>query len=390
MEGLAAVNDPPWAPADLTAAEALHAEGMALYRDEYFGDAAAKLQAALARLEAIDEAFQALVLGKLADGVALLAAGQNAQAAAEFEAVLNWMPGSAEAAQGLAAARQGADAEVLLGEANRLIDRGEFGAAEQRLNAVPPGRLRQGVGEARARIEAVRRQDRFNRGMSAGYRHLDRAEWAQAEAAFSEALRADPASTAVQDALQELRRRRAEAELARLGEQAEAELEDGNWVAAQPLLERIRELAPNDAQAADRLARVNRLVDVERRVDAHLAKPERLSTKGVRDQVAGLLADAEAQGGHGARIDAKLLKLREAFGAWTHAVKLTLRSDNRTEVLMLPGRPLGRFRELELEVLPGDYVVSARRTGYREVRLRVQVPPGSAPQTLEAVCNERF
>ena len=390
MESLAGVNDPPWAPADLTAAEVLHAEGMALYRDEYFGDAAAKLQAALARLEAIDEAFQALVQRKLADGGALLAAGQNAQAGAEFEAVLTWMPGSAEAAQGLAAAQQGAEAEVLLGEANRLIDRGELAAAEQQLNAMPPGRLRQGVGEALARIETARREDRFNRGMSAGYRHLDRAEWAQAEAAFTEALRADPASTAVQDALQELRRRRAEAELTGLGAQVEAELEDGNWLAAQALLQRVRELAPNDARTADRLARVDRLVDVERRVDAHLAKPERLSTKGVRDQVADLLAEAAAQGDLGTRIDAKVLKLREVFGVWTRAVKLTLRSDNRTEVRMLPGRSLGKFRELELEVLPGDYVVSGRRTGFREVRLRVQVPPGSAPLTFEAVCNERF
>ena len=390
MERFAAVNDPPWAAVDFSAAETLHAEGMAFYRDEHFGNAEAKFQAALARLEAIDEAFRDTVRRKLADGEALLAGEKNAQAAAEFEAVLNWMPGSAEAAQGLAATQRKAEAEVLLGEANQLIDRGEFAAAKQRLNAMPAGRLRQGVDKALARIEGAGRQDRFKRSMSAGYRHLDRAEWAEAEAAFKEALQADPASAAAQDALRDLSRRRSEAELARLGTEAEAELEDENWPAAKALLERARELAPNDAKTADRLARVNRLVDLERRIDANLAKPQRLSSKGVRNRVAELLAEAAAEGDHGARIDAKILNLRELFATWTRTVRLTLRSDNRTEVRISPGRALGKFRQLQLEVLPGDYVAIGRRRGFREVRLRVPVPPGSDPLTFEVVCNERF
>ncbi|MCY3794783.1 MAG: hypothetical protein OXG51_10465 [Gammaproteobacteria bacterium] len=390
MERLAAVSDPPWATADFTAAETLQAEGMALYRDEYFGDAAAKFQAALARLEAIDTDFEELVQHKLAEGEALLAAEQHEQAAAEFEAILNWMPQSVEATQGLATVHQGAEARVLLGEANQLIDQGEFAAAEQRLNAIPPGQLIQGVGESRARIEATRRQDRYSRSMSAGYRHLDGAEWALAEAAFAEALRAKPKSTAAQDALQDLRRQRSEAELARLGIEVEAELEDQNWPAAQALLQRIRALAPNDARAVDGLARVDRLADVERRIDAHLAAPQRLSTKGVRDQVAALLADAQARDDHGSRIDAKLLQLREVFEAWTQRVKLTLRSDNRTEARISPGRALGKFKELQLEVFPGNYVAIGRRAGFREVRLPVAVPPGSPPLTFEVVCNERF
>ncbi|MYF49350.1 MAG: hypothetical protein F4220_04270 [Gammaproteobacteria bacterium] len=110
----------------------------------------------------------------------------------------------------------------------------------------------------------------------------------------------------------------------------------------------------------------------------------------MRDQVAELLAEAQARDDHGPRIDAKLLELREVFTAWTQAVKLTLHSDNRTEVRISPGRALGKFRELQLEVLPGDYVASGRRAGFREVRLPVAVPPGSPPLTLEVFCNERF
>ena len=306
-ESLVGVSDPPWAAVDFSTAETLHAEGMELYRDEYFGDAATKFQAALAHLEAIHEGFEELVQRKLAEGEALLVAEQHEQAAEEFEAILNWMPRSSEAAQGLATAQKGSEANVLLGEAKQLIDRGELAAAEQLLNTIPTRQLRQGVGEARARIEATRRQDRFSRSMSAGYRHLDLAELDQAEAAFAEALQANPTSPAAQDALQDLRRQRSEAELARLGTEVEAELEEQNWPAAQALLQRIWALAPNDARTADRLARVDRLVEVERLIDAHLAAPQRLSTKGVRDQVDALLVETRARDDHGARIDSKLL-----------------------------------------------------------------------------------
>ncbi len=390
MERLAVVDEPPWDAEEFAAAEELRRQGMALYRDEYFGDAAARFQGALTRLTAIGDAFEALVRHRLATGQSFLDTGNYRAAIAEFEAVLHWQPGLAEAANGLATAEQGVEALALLQEANQLIERGELRAAEKTLQAVPSGLLRPGVGDARARIVALRRQDRFKGSMSSGFAHLDRGEWAQAEAAFQAALQADPGSVAAQEALEDVRRRQIDAELATRRTEVEAALNAERWPEAQASLRRIRQLAPNDALAADRLVRVAWLVDIEGRIDAFLSQPGRLATTAVRNQAADLLVEAAKRGDHGVRIGGKLVDLRTAVAAWGRRVQLTLRSDNRTEVRIMPGRGLGKFRQLQLEVLPGDYVLSGRRAGYREARLPFAVPLESGPLAFEIVCDERF
>ena len=390
MERLPELAEPPWDPAEFESADTLYQEGMALYRDEYFGDAAARFQSATDRLIGIEQAFQAFVAQQLAAADAALGEEDFEAAAAGYDAVLEVLPESGEASLGLSTANRGTAARMSLEQARRSIGQGDFETAENLLESIPPGMLRDGVAQARRQIGASRQQDRLSRSMSRGFQHLDRGEWQEAEAAFTEALRADPASTAARDALEDLRRRRAGAELATYRNRLEAQVELENWTEARALLERMRELAPDDATIAADLSRVGHLADVEGRIDGYLSRPQRLSAKGVRDQVTALLdttADPEV---HGAGIMGKRERLLQALTTWTTPVELTIRSDNRTEVRIRPGRVLGKFRDRRLEVFPGDYVLSGRRVGYREVSLRVAVAPGADALSFQVVCHERF
>ena len=390
LERLPSLADPPWDPAEFESADTLYQEGMALYRDEYFGDAAARFQSATDRLIGIEQAFQAFVAQRLAAADAALDEADFDAAAAGYDAVLHVLPESGEAATGLATANRGMAARKALEQARQAIGQGDFELAESRLESIPPGMLSDGVAQARRQIGASRQQDRLNRSMSRGFQHLDRAEWQEAEAAFTEALRADPDSAAARDALEDLRRRRTGAELAAYRDRLEAQVELENWAEALALLERMRELAPDDATTAGDLSRIGHLADVEGRIDGYLSRPQRLSAKGVRDQVKALLdttADPEA---YGARITGKRESLLQSLTTWTTPVELTIRSDDRTEVRIRPGRVLGKFRERRLEVFPGDYVLSGRRVGYREVSLRLAIAPGADTLSVEVVCHERF
>ena len=390
MERLPHVTEAPWDPLEFEAAEALYQEGMALYRDEYFGDAAAKFQSATERLFAIEQELQALIAQRLAAADASLDEEDFEAAAAGYHAVLDLLPESSAASVGLSTARQGMTARKLLAQARQSLDQGDLEAAESRLDAIPTGLLSDGVGQARRQIRASRQQDRMSRSMSRGFRHLDRAEWQEAEAAFTEALRTDPASTAARDALEDLRRRRTDAELTAYRTRLEAQVAAENWLESGALLERMQALDPDDAAIARDLSRIGRLADVEARIDGYLQRPQRLSAKGVRDQATALVdatADPET---YGARIIQKRDRLRQSLTTWTTPVEMTIRSDDRTEVHIRPGRVLGKFKERRLEVFPGDYILSGRRVGYREVSLRVAVPPGTDALSFEVVCHERF
>lgn len=390
LESLPELVEPPWSPAEFQTANTLYEEGKALYRDQYFGDAAAKFQSALAGFIAIEEKFEALVAQGLADAEVAMDAGDYPAAASEYAAVLELLPDSPEAAAGLATAKQGVAANQLLKEALHHLNRHDLAAAEATLQQIPEGLLRKEVGQARERINERRHRLGFNRSMSQGYRHLDQAEWPAAEAAFKDALKTDPTSIAAQDALEELRRRRADAELVDYRSQLETQLGEEDWLAAQTLLQKMQRLVPDDGLIGDALSRVAHLVDTEQIIDRHLSQPERISAKGVRDEVTALVNSTANQEVYGARITGKRAKLQQSLNLGTTQVKLTIRSDNRTEIRIRPGQMLGKFKERQLGVFPGDYALIGRRVGYRDVVKKITIQPDAEALTIEIVCNEQF
>ena len=389
-EQLARVPSPPWDAAALAQAEALYQEGMALYREEYFGDAAEKFAQAQARMQAIDAQFQELKETGLTTGQALLEAGDFAAAAAEFQALADWLPDDAQVAAGLAAARQGIQAQALLEEANRLIDQGDAKAAASKLEQLPPGALSEAAAKARGRIASLGAQARFKRLMSEGFRQLDQGQWAEAERAFGDALALNPSAQSAQEALADVRRRQADATLAGLAVQLEGLLQAENWAAAQTLLETMQAQAPNQAGTAQTLARVTHLAETERRIDSHLAKPAETSGKAAREAIRALLAATRDSQAYGARIAAKRALLERQLALWTSPMRLRLRSDGLTEVRIAPGRALGKFRERELRVFPGRYVLRGHRSGFREVRMELNIAPTTPALTVEIRCHERF
>jgi len=48
----------------------------------------------------------------------------------------------------------------------------------------------------------------------------------------------------------------------------------------------------------------------------------------------------------------------------------------------------GSFERRELTLRPGRYTVVGSRSGYRDVRLTLEVEPGAAPATLSVKCEE--
>ena len=389
-EQLAGVRNPPWEAAALAQAEALHQEGMALYRDEYFGDAAEKFASAIAQMQAIDAQFQAAKTTRLAAGQALLEAEDFAAAAVEFQALAGWLPDAAEVAAGLAAAQQGVRAQALAEEAHRLIDQGDVEAAASKLAELPPGAPSAAAAKARARIAALDVQARFQRRMSEGFGQLDQGNWAEAERAFAAALALRPSSQAAQEALADARHRQADAALGRFAEQLQGLLKAERWEAAQTLIESMPPDGPARAGSAAALARVTHLAQTEQRIDSYLAKPAQMSGKAAREAIRALLAATQDAPAYGARISDKRTALERQFIRWTTPTRLALRSDGRTEVRIAPGRALGKFRERTLQVLPGRYVLRGHRSGFREVRTELDIPPGAPALSAEIRCHERF
>ena len=387
---LATVEQPPWPPADLAAANALYDEGVVLFRDEYFGDAALKFEPALDQLESIQRWYEEHVAETAAAAGERLDAEAFAEALAGFRRVLVWKPGDDAATRGAARAETGERAQQTAEEALRLLQAGESERARALLAGVtvdsPPSMLR----KARSALAEFDRGNRRDVLISTGHGALDRQDWAAATKAFRKALDLDQQSAAARNGLEQARRGKTASEIAVLRQTLTALLAEESWADSIATIRQLATLAPDAAEVRGRLPELERLVALETRLDSALADPRRAAAKPLRADTRALIDETHNASEVGQRIHDKGRQLEQQFVAWTVPVAVSIHSDNRTDILMRPGRKLGKLREAELKVFPGRYTLIGRRQGFREKRVDISIQPGSEPISVELVCDERF
>ena len=389
LSALAAVNQPPWPPGDLAAASALYDEGAVLFGDEYFGDAALKFEPALAKLVAIRQWFEDHVAATVGEAQELLAAEEFPEALAGFRRVLAWKPKHDTAAKGAEHAETGQFVQRNAGEAIRLVEAGQGERARTLLAGLPdfPSTT---LDEAKRVLRDYDRASQLRTHITAGHAALDRNDWAAATTAFRQALVVDPTSAAAQDGLDRATHGALESALAALRRTLDAQLADEAWPDSISTIRKIAELAPDAPEISQRLADLERLAELEARVDHALADLGRAAAKTMRADTRTIIADTADRSEVGDRIHAKGRELERKFGIWTAPVPLEIRSDNRTDIRMRPGRRLGTLRSVDLEVYPGTYTLIGRRDGFREKKVDLSVEPGSGRVVVELVCDERF
>lgn len=391
LPSLARVPRPPWGLADHAAAQALYDEGLALFREEYFGDAAAKFEPALEALLAIKREYGQLVADAVAEAQGLLAKEDFSGALDTFTEILTaWEPNHPEATAGAEQARRRQDASRLAAEAIALVNAGQPQRARALLGSIAPDAAATAVDTARRALHDYEARRRLNAQITAGHAALDGQDLEAAAKAFRAALAADPDSAAAKDGLANVLQQIDANRLASLRLALADQLANESWTDAVASIREISTLEPTADEVRLRLPELVRLVELESRLDSALAHPERAAAKTLRDETRAVVESTRDPVRVGRRIHAKGDQLARRFSEWTASIPLTIRSDNKTEIHIRPGRRLGKFRTTELEVFPGRYSLVARRAGFRERRVELTVAPDSDPIVLELVCNERF
>ena len=390
LSSLAAIKRPPWPPAELAAASVLYDEGVALFGDEYFGDAEAKFEPALSKLEGIRQSFDELVADTLSEAQALHLAEDYAGALDGFAQILAWKAGHGVALAGAARARMGQRLVRTAEQAMGLLEAGDAEGAKALLDDVQSDFHPSALRRAWSALRDSNTRARLSARITAGHAALDRMEWTAAAAAFRSALAIDAQSTAAQDGLAQAQRRTLESQLMSLRSSLAGQLDDESWTASLTTVRQIGQLEPDAPEVRLRLPELERLAALEARLDLALADPTRAAAKSMREESRELIARTADRHQVGERIHAKGQRLKRQFDKWTVAVPLTIHSDSRTEIQIRPGRKLGQFRTTSLEVYPGRYTLVARRDGFREKRVALTVEPDNRPIVVELVCDERF
>jgi tetratricopeptide (TPR) repeat protein len=215
-------------------------------------------------------------------------------------------------------------------------------------------------------------QDAMTRALSA----LDAGKLQAAGEALDEAARLQPDNTVVADNRQRLRQMRIAATLASLRRQAATQAGRENWQAVVDHYQTALKVDSSAGFARVGLAQAVERVKLNAQFDHYLQQPDRIYSPDPLKNAEKLLSTAGKAPAEEPKLAAKISALQQLVQQAATPVTVTLYSDGQTEVAVYHVGRFGMFTEHRLELLPGEYTVVGTRTGYRDVRKQLQVPPG--------------
>jgi len=233
-------------------------------------------------------------------------------------------------------------------------------------------------------LQTLAFQDAMTRALSA----LDAGRLQTAGKALDEAARLQPDNQAVADNRSRLRQMRTAATLASLRRQAATQAGRENWQAVVDLYNKALTVDSSAGFARSGLVQPVERVKLNAQFDHYLQQPDRIYSPDPLKNAEKLLSAAGKAPAEEPKLAARISALQQLVQQAATPVAITLRSDGQTEIAIYHVGRLGPFTEHRLELLPGEYTVVGTRTGYRDVRKQLRVPPGSASVSLLIRCEE--
>jgi tetratricopeptide (TPR) repeat protein len=354
-----------------------------------YSGAAERWNVALEKLGELEKAAPAALAAAMKGGQAALAAGQTGAARESFGLALAIQPNHPSAVAGMARAGRLDEALALVDAAQRDEQAGRASMAEAgyrkalSMDATVPGAQ---VGLDR--LAAGRIADAYSMAMSRGFAESAAGRTGAAREAFSQALSLRPGSREAKDAIAAIDQGERASALEVLVARARAAEGEERWDEALAAWREAAGIEPTLESARDGLTRATPRAELQRRIDALIARPEQLWDPAGRAQARTLLAAATTAGNPRARLAAAARELERIATAAELPVQLRLESDGQTQVVIYRVGQYGTFSTREVKLLPGRYTVVGTRTGYRDVRREVVLPPGTQPAAVVVRCEE--
>ena len=378
-----------WATADFARARDGGAAAAQRFAVGDFKAAAAGWDEASKRLAALDAAWPKALADAIQRGEQALAGAKTGAARQAFELALAIEPNHPQAAAGLARAGRIDEALALVDTAKRDEQAGRVAAAEsgyRKALSIDGGVP--GAQEGLDRLTAGRSADVYSVAMSRGFAESAAGRNDSARAAFNQALAVRPGSREALDAIAALDRGQKASALGLLEARALTAESDERWDEAVSAWREAAGLEPSLESAREGLARATPRAELQRRIDALIAGPERLWNAEGRAEARGLIAAAAASGNPRERLAASAGRLEQLAAASQSPIRLRLESDGQTQVVIYRVGQYGSFATRDVELLPGRYTVVGTRTGFRDVRHELVLPPGAPSASVVVRCEE--
>ena len=369
----------------------LSQEADALFMKRAYASASTKYAEALSAVNRLDDQSNAALHRLLEEGRRALSEGHGEQAVTKFSVALMIDPGNESALDSLQRAKK---IDTVMG----LIKSGEHHEQQKNLSfalmdyreALALDPQSEKARTAFNRIKTMIAQDQFQELMSSGFLALNHEQYEDARTTFMKAQTFKPDSSEVKDALakvdQAIRLGRIEA----LRKEALDAEKSEDWDRAlETYLKALKidgtlQFAIRGKEYSQEMARI------EKTMDFYIKKPGMLESDQHLENAILALQEGAKIDPKGPRLTRQIETLDRLVKTAQTPLRITLVSDNLTEVAVYKVGRLGKFLTKELDLRPGTYTVVGTRNGYKDVRKRLVVKPGETDLHLTLVCEERI
>jgi len=370
-----------WGGADFAAAKTRAAESVGAHDAGNMQIAQQRLDEAALHLDQVERLASQALAAQLEAGEKALAAGRQELATQAFELARRIDPSDQRAADGQRRALHLSGVLPLLADAQNAASSHDFSRETQDYSKaleLDPRNATAKSGLARAR--AAFGDDNYAKAVGAGFAALGAGRVGDARAAFEKARTYRPNGAEAAEGL-----RRVDAALTARGfvaiRQHAAALEaQERWDEAMQAYDSALKSDPSLVFAQQGKLRATGRAELGRSLQALLDRPERLAAQ--------LLQAAKAQLPSGPVLRSQTARLELLLPEFDKPVRLSLVSDNATQVAIRSIGSFGSFARREIELKPGKYTLIGTRTGYRDVRRDITIAPGQENQTISISCSE--
>ena len=378
-----------WGGREFSDAKMLSAEAAGAHDAGDIELAQVRLSAASQLLDKVERRIPQALAAQLDAGEKALASGQGEVAAQAFDVARRIDPSDSRATNGMRRVRTLSGVLPLLADAENAERARNFARAVQDYSqalSLDPADARAKEGLARA--NAAFGDDNYAKAVGAGFAALGAGRLAEARDSFEKA-RGYKANGA--EAAEGLRRvagvmtARGYADTRQRAAGLEAQ---ERWGEAMAAYDQALQQDPSLQFAQQGKGRTATRADLDNRLQGLIDRPERLGSPAVRQEARELLQTARSQMTSGPVLRSQIARLEILLPDFDKPVRLSLLSDNATQIAISSIGEFGTFARRDIDLKPGKYTVIGTRNGYRDVRRDITVAPGQTTQTVSISCSE--
>ena len=240
------------------------------------------------------------------------------------------------------------------------------------------------------RINGLIKAEQFQQFLSGGLAAFHRNEYKLARTRLMKAKSLNPDSREVSDALLQVDDAIRLSAIDKLRRTAQAAEQTEDWQNALKSYLAALDIDKNLQFAVRGKSRALKQIQINRRIDFFLAKPQALASDSQLKNAVFLLAEAKEITPRGSMLTTRIEKLEKLVDVAQTPVKIAIESDNLTRVAVYKVGKFGRFSLHELDLRPGTYTVVGTRDGYQDVRQKLEVKPGVRSLRITVKCRVKI